>query len=248
MQVSPSTRQNGRESLPLYSQIEESLLRRITSGALSQGEALPSEQELARLYGVSRMTARQALQQLKQKGYLITVRRKGTFVTTPKIEKTLARLQGFSQEMLRSGKRPSSIVLEHAQLLPPLEIRERLQLEAGDRVYKLRRLRLADKMPIAVEVSYLPTRDVPGIESINFATKSLYSVLQHRYGLSVGWSEDTIEASKATSEEGRLLHVPRGFSILSIARRVMSLEGRPIEACCSRYRSDRYRAIIRLPG
>lgn len=143
--------------------------------------------------------------------------------------------------------RPTSMVLEHVLIAPPGDIRERLQLDGLEKVFKLRRLRLADETPIALEVSYTPINYFPGIDSIEFERESLYSVLQNRYGTFIGWSVDVIEASKASAEEGRLLKVSRGSSILSIARLVMSAEGRPIEACLSRYRSDRYRATVRIP-
>jgi GntR family transcriptional regulator len=236
-----------RNIIPLYSQIEQSIMEKIKKGILLEGELLPSEQDLARSYNVSRMTARQALHGLKQNGYVVSIRRKGTFVTTPKIEKTLISLQGFSQEMRGAGMRPGSIVLDHGLIVPPVDIVERLQLKKDEKVFKLRRLRLADKVPIAIEISYTPEKYFPGIDAIDFEKESLYSVLQNRYGASIGWSVDVIEAAKATVEESRLLTVPRGSGILSIARMVMSPEGRPIEACLSRYRSDRYRATVRIP-
>lgn len=245
--AAPAAMFDKRNIIPLYSQIEQSIMEKIKNGILSEGELLPSEQELARSYNVSRMTARQALHGLKQNGFVFTIRRKGTFVTTPKIEKTLISLQGFSQEMRSGGMRPSSIVLEHGVIAPPANIVERLQLQTDENVFKLRRLRLADKKPIAVEISYTPIKYFPGIDSIDFGRESLYSVLQNQYRSSIGWSVDVIEAAKATAEEATLLTVPRGSGILSIARLVMSSEGRPIEACLSRYRSDRYRATVRIP-
>jgi GntR family transcriptional regulator len=238
--AAPAVMFDRRNIIPLYSQIEQSIMEKIKKGILAEGELLPSEQELARSYNVSRMTARQALHGLKQNGYVVTVRRKGTFVTTPKIEKTLISLRG-------AGMKPSSIVLEHGVIAPPADIIERLQLQTNEKVFKLRRLRLADKVPIAVEISYTPDKYFPGIDSIDFERESLYLVLQNRYGSSIGWSVDVIEAAKATAEESRLLTIPRGSGILSITRLVMSPEGRPIEACFSRYRSDRYRATVRIP-
>ncbi|MGH9616614.1 MAG: GntR family transcriptional regulator, partial [Acidobacteriaceae bacterium] len=159
----------------------------------------------------------------------------------------LISLQGFSQEMREGGMRPGSIVLEHAVIRPPADIVERLQLQRDDKVFKLRRLRLADKVPIAVEISYTPEKYFPGIGSIDFGRESLYAVLQKRFGLSIGWSVDVIEAARATAEEARLLTIPHGSAILAIARLVMSPDGRPVEACLSRYRSDRYRATVRIP-
>ena len=222
-------------------------MEKIKKGVLAEGEFLPSEQDLARSYNVSRMTARQALQGLKENGYVVTVRRKGTFVTTPKIEKTLISLQGFSQEMRGAGMRPSSTVLEHGLMIPPVDIVERLQLQGDEMVFRLRRLRLADQVPIAIETSYTPAKMFRGIDSIDFEKESLYTVMQNRYGVSIGWSVDVIEAAKATVEEARMLTVPRAASILSITRLVKSPDGRPIEACLSRYRSDRYRATVRIP-
>lgn len=247
VQAVPAAVFDKRNIIPLYSQIEQSIMEKIKKGVLAEGELLPSEQDLARSYNVSRMTARQALHELKQNGYVVTVRRKGTFVTTPKIEKTLISLQGFSQEMRGGGMRPSSVVLEKGLIAPPAEVVERLQLQADDKVFRLRRLRLADKVPIAIEISYTPEKVFRGIDTVDFEKESLYSVMLNRYGASIGWSVDVIEAAKATVEEARLLTIPRGSCILSITRLVMSPEGRPIEACLSRYRSDRYRATVRIP-
>jgi GntR family transcriptional regulator len=243
---SPVTLDN-HSTTPLYAQIEQLLMEQIKTGVLSEGTPLQSEQELARFYKVSRMTARQALHGLKANGYVVSIRRKGTFVTRPKIEKTFLRLQGFSQEMLARGMRPSSTVLEHRIIHPPDDVLESLRLEPKAKVFKLRRLRFADRVPIAVENSYIPTDSFPGIDLIDFSKESLYSTFINQYRCHIGWSEDIIEASKATTEEARLLTIPRGFGILSITRLVMSSEGQPVELGRSRYRSDRYRAVIRIP-
>jgi GntR family transcriptional regulator len=237
-----------RGAEPLYLQIEKLLTEAITSGLLAEGQPLDSEQDMAKLYRVSRMTARQALQGLKNKGYAVSIRRKGTFVSRPKIEKTLMRLQGFSQEMLSRGMKPSSKVIEGKTVAPSDYIAERLQLAPGEKVFKLRRLRLADNNPIAIEESFTPIKDFPGVESLDFSRHSLYATLISRYGATLGWSDDVIEASNATAEEARLLTIPRGFGILSISRLVMTPAGHPIETVLSRYRSDRYRAMIRIPG
>ena len=236
-----------RKIIPLYSQIEQSIMEKIKQGLLAEGESLPSEQELARSFHVSRMTARQALHGLKQNGYVVTIRRKGTFVTTSKIERPLIALQGFSQQMRWSGAQPSSVVLEHAVVAPPAEIVERLQLQKDEKVFKLKRLRLANKLPLAVELAYTVAKYFPGIDSIDFERESLYSVMENRYGSPIGWSIDDIEATRATAEEARLLAVPRGSAILSVTRLVMSSEGQPIESGFSHYRGDRYRATVRIP-
>lgn len=149
--------------------------------------------------------------------------------------------------MLARGMQPSSTVLEQQLIFPSGDILQHLRLEPKEKVFNLRRLRLANGIPIAIEDSYTPIKHFPGMELIDFSKESLYSILLNRYQCPIGWSEDIIEASKATAEEARLLTIPRGFGILSISRVVMSTEGQPIEICRSRYRSDRYRAMIRIP-
>jgi GntR family transcriptional regulator len=111
----------------------------------------------------------------------------------------------------------------------------------------LRRLRLADGIPMAIEESRIPLKLFPGLERINFANKSLYFVLRENYGLRVAWADEVIEALPSTREESNLLTIPNRSSVLSISRTIMTTEETPVEVACSRYRGDRYRASIRVP-
>jgi len=112
---------------------------------------------------------------------------------------------------------------------------------------RLRRLRLADGIPMAIEESHIPLRQFPGLERVDFARNSLYATLRERYGVRVGYADEMIEALAATREEAELLTIPRNASILSITRVILTMQEVPIEAACSRYRGDRYRALIRVP-
>ncbi len=111
----------------------------------------------------------------------------------------------------------------------------------------LRRLRLADGIPMALEQSTIPLKFFPGLERISFAKQSLYHVLRESYGVRVAWADEVIEALPATREESELLTIPKRASVLSISRIIMTTEETPIEVACSRYRGDRYRASIRVP-
>ncbi len=234
--------------VPLYFQIQRTLMDKIRSGELSEGDPLASEEELARLHQVSRMTARQALHGLKSSGYAVSQKGRGTFVTRPKMEKNLLHLQGFTEDMKQRGMVPSSRLLEQ-NVMPATEgLAAKLRLEPGDTIMHLRRLRLADGIPMALEESNVPLKFYPGVERVSFAHRSLYSVLRDRYGLRVGWADEVIEALAATREESELLTIPRKASVLSISRHIMSTGDVPVEVACSRYRGDRYRASIRVPA
>lgn len=233
--------------IPLYYQIQRVLMDRIQSGKLLEGDLLASEEELARLYQVSRMTARQALHGLKASGYAQSQKGRGTFVTKPKLEKNILHLRGFTEDMKQRGMVPSSKLLEQSVMKATEELAETLQIQVDAPVMKLRRLRLADGIPMAIEDSSIPLLPFPNLERYSFAKQSLYHILRENYGVKVGWADEIIEALPATREESELLTIPKRASVLSISRIIITTDQTPIEVACSRYRGDRYRAMIRVP-
>lgn len=233
--------------IPLYYQIQRALMEKIQSGALSQGDPIPSEEELSRIYQVSRMTARQALHGLKVNGFAFSEKGRGTFVTRPKLEKNVMHLQGFTEDMRQRGMTPTSRVIEQSVMHATDELREKLRLASGEKIMCLRRLRLADGIPMAIEESNIPLRRFPGVERVDFAQHSLYAALREQYGVRVGYADEIIEALPALREEAELLTIPYRASILSISRIIFTTQETPIESANSRYRGDRYRASIRVP-
>lgn len=233
--------------IPLYYQIQRALMEQIQSGALSEGDPLASEEELSRTYQVSRMTARQALHGLKTNGYAFSEKGRGTFVTRPKLEKNIMHLQGFTEDMRQRGMKASSTLLEQSVVAVDQELGEKLRLSPGDSVMLLRRLRLADGTPMAIEESRVPLRQFPGLDRMDFTAHSLYATLREKYGVRIGYADEIIEALPATRDEAELLTIPNKSSILSISRIILTAQETPIEAACSRYRGDRYRALIRVP-
>src|SRR5690242_18929757 len=107
---------------PMYFQIQTQLLNQIKSGQLRPGDALPGEEELTRIYGVSRMTSRQALQALTAQGLAYRQKGRGTFVLQPKVENDIAHLLGFSAEMRTLGFKVSSRELDRATVSAPPEM------------------------------------------------------------------------------------------------------------------------------
>lgn len=233
--------------IPLYFQIQRALMEKIQSGALREGDPLASEEELSRTYQVSRMTARQALHGLKVHGYAFSEKGRGTFVTRPKLEKNILHLQGFTEDMRQRGMKASSRLLEKSVVVGDEDLREKLRLEPGEKVMRLRRLRLADNIPMAIEVSHIPLRPFPGLERFDFVRHSLYATLREQFGLRIGYADEIIEALPAMPEEAELLTIANRSSILSISRLILTAQEMPVESACSRYRGDRYRALLRVP-
>jgi GntR family transcriptional regulator len=235
-----------RSFTPMYFQIQSQLLKTIHSGQLRAGDSLPSEEELSRIYGVSRMTSRQALQALKSQGFVTRSKGKGTFVSQPRVDKNIMHLSGFTSEMRALGMRASSRVLAAGIVPAVAEVASRLQIEIDSPTFRLRRLRLAEDLPVAIEEIWLPMMRYPGIEKLDFSRLSLYRTLRERYEIQVGCANEILEARPASKCESELLQVQARSSLLVISRTLRSVDGSPLEAAHSIYRGDRYRAVIQI--
>lgn len=233
---------------PMYFQIQTQLLKLIKQGQLRAGDALPSEEELSRACGVSRMTARHALQSLKSQGFASRHKGQGTFVSQPKVEKDITHLCGFTAEMKALGLEPSSRILSAETVPASAEVASRLKIAVASPAFQLRRLRLADGLPVAVEAVWLPQEQFPGINKLDFADLSLYRTLRERYGIRVSRADEILEARSASQHEAELLEVPRRSSVLVISRTLWSIDGKPVETAHSVYRGDRYRAVLAIPA
>jgi GntR family transcriptional regulator len=233
---------------PMYFQIQTQLLKQIHGGQLKAGDLLPGEEELCRIYGVSRMTARQSLQALKQQGFAHSQKGRGTFVTQQKVEKKIAHLSGFSAEMTSLGMKPASRILRQATIPASPELALSLAVPPGSPLFELRRLRLANGLPLAIEHIWLSIQTFPGIEKVDFANSSLYKTLRERYGLQIGSADETIEARSPTRLEAELLDISTRLSLLVISRTLRTVEGKPVESARSLYRGDRYRAVLSIPA
>jgi GntR family transcriptional regulator len=164
------------------------------------------------------------------------------------MEKDITHLSGFTAEMLALGMKPSSRVLKAETVEATDKIAEQLGIKAGAPVFRLSRLRLADGLPVAFEEVFLSLARFPGILEVDFAHQSLYQTLHESYGVRFGMADETLEARAAGRLEAQLLGIPLRSSLLVIVRTLRGVDGEPIEACCSCYRGDRYRAVLRIPA
>jgi GntR family transcriptional regulator len=233
---------------PMYFQIQTQLLKMIQSGRLRAGDSLPSEEELSRLCGVSRMTSRQALQALKSQGYATRHKGQGSFVSQPLVEKDITHLCGFTKEMQALGIQASSRVLASGITPAPAEVAAQLGIKVNDPIYRLLRLRLADDLPVAIEEIRLPYERFPGVEKLDFSRLSLYETLRENFGIRVSRADEILEARSATRREAVLLEIQARASLLVISRTLWSTDGLPVETAHSVYRGDRYRAVLQIPA
>ena len=138
---------NAVSSQPLYLQIKTALAQRIQDGDYQPHERLPSESELMKVFGVSRITVRQALRDLHGEGLVFSVQGKGTFVSKPKAVQNVQRLQGFGEAMVPQGYEASTRVIGVQELRPPQEVADALGRRQSDTVVELKRVRYLNREP-----------------------------------------------------------------------------------------------------
>ena len=232
--------------VPLYYQIQQFLLEQIHSGAFKPGEPILSEKEISARMGVSRMTVRQALKSLCSQGFLYSERGRGTFLSETKLEKNFRNVLSFSEEMSNRGSRPASQVLSFGVAEPDIKTAEALRMKTSEKVISLRRLRLADRIPMAIEWSHIPVHFCPDLIDTFDPRTSLYQRLAQRYGISIAVTEEVAEAALASAEESRLLTIGKRSPVFHFERTSYLRDGKPVEYVNSTYRGDRYRIVNRL--
>lgn len=234
--------------LPLHQQLKAAIEERILCGEWLPGTRVPSERELCEQYEISRITVRQALTALVMEGRLIRAQGRGTFVASPRIEQQLTQLTGFTQDMRARGKRPSAQVLEASSISALPTVARSLKIKTGDTVIMLKRLRLADGEPVAIETAYLLESRCRGILREKLATRSLYEILTKKYNLKPVRAMQQMEAIACPAAEAKLLGTRRGAPVLHIHRTTYDHDGRPFELVESFYRGDRYTFYAELHG
>jgi GntR family transcriptional regulator len=232
--------------VPLYHQLKCALITAIEAGEWQSGQQLPNEGKLAETFGVSKVTVRQALRDLSDVGYVRREQGRGTFVSRPKLGKGPRELTSFSEEMRRHHLTASSRILECFETSASDRVAEALQIPASEPVFTLKRLRMADAEPMALQTAHIPLRLAPDLTEADLENESLYEVLNSRYGLQASRARETYSAVSVDPAPSELLRVPAGSPVLAVERVTYLATGKPFEFVQSLIRSDRYSIILEL--
>ncbi|MES1953108.1 GntR family transcriptional regulator [Salinisphaera hydrothermalis EPR70] len=226
---------------PLYHQLAQQLGESIEAGHWQAGEALPSERTLAETLSISRITARKALEQLAQQGLIRRTHGSGTFIA-PRFNEPLTRLSSFTELLAQRGFTPSSRWLSRRIEWPTSEEAFRLGLRGDVQIARLKRLRLADDVVMAVEETCLPVSILPEPETVG---SSLYKTLDD-LGRPIMRALQHITAVNADAETAALVSVPTGQALLEVTRLGYLADGSPAELSVSYCRTHYYDFMVEL--
>ncbi len=215
---------------PMYRVIYDDIVAQIQSGALQPAAQIASENDLAKQYGVSRMTVRQALELLGSDDLVIRKQGSGTFVREhPRRGRRLSRLRSFADELASSGDHLASEVVRAELASAPDEVADALRLDPGDTVNRLTRVRRVDGVAAALQDAWVPYAVAPGLVREPLAEGSLYRTLSERYGVELQWADQSMTAATLEPDEARLLDVAPGGAVLHGLRTTFSRTGNPVE-------------------
>jgi len=233
---------NRLDKTPLYDLIEQNLRELILRGQLNIGESVPSEWELAELYGVSRLTVRNALDNLTRQGWLIRRHGVGTFVAHPNVTEITPSKLSFTDQMRAIGRKPSSRLISLQVVAADVQVANMLKLEQGEPVVEIVRLRLADGEPILLETSCLSQKRFPGLENATELTySSLYDWLATHYQTPVAVMDQTLEPVLLSEVQAQQLETEPGTPAMLSKVLAYTNGAEPIEYSWSVTRGDQCR-------
>ena len=222
---------------PLYLQLFHSIQSGIESGKMASGARIPPELEIARTLNISRITVRQAIDELMTRGIVYREQGRGTFVSRPAME-GIRGVSSFTEDMRSRGRNFRTEVLSVSKSEPDETIREKLKLEPGETVVQLIRKRVVEGEPWALQYSSIPSSTAPDLEKEDLS-QSLFYLLRKKYQVYPAWTEAIVSARGATAAEALALGIRDNDVVLIVDGVTYTESFETVEAVTSVYAGDR---------
>jgi GntR family transcriptional regulator len=231
---------------PLYSQLKELLRTRILNGSYPSHSQMPSESELGKAYKVSRITVRQALNDLQKEGLIFKIHGKGTFVAKPKAFQNVSRLQGLAESMSQMGYEVINQLRSFKFINANSTVAQRLNLAEGTLVAEIKRVRLVNREPISLETTYVLENIGKQLEKSDLVTRDIFLIIENDCAIALGHADLAIDSALAPAELAHALGVEEGSPILRIERLTHASNGTPIDFEYLYYRGDAFQYRLRI--
>lgn len=226
-------------SLPLYKKIYLDIKNKIEQQEFQVGEKLPFEKVLMKEYSVSRDTIRKAYAELKEMGYIYSVRGQGTFVMNrAETEYSLSKMLSFSEIISAENKQSSSIVISAKEINTPKDLQHFFIDE--DKIYQINRIRLADNLPMCYEITYISKELCPGIIDFMTPNVSTYDLYEIQYQIQLGEGDFKFKAVNADKEKSRLLDIEENDALLKMEALVNTNQNKSLYKVEAYYVGEKY--------
>ena len=227
--------------IPLHVQLKNILSEQIMERQYT--DKIPSELELMDQFSTSRATVRAAISSLVKEGILVKKPGKGTFVSIKPVQEWLGKLSSFTETVRNMKMTPRFKLIRQGKSSTPPFIASLLEEET---FYYIDRLLFANNIPVAVEKQYYSLTIGQKLAQYDLSTATFYDILENDIGVILSEADQSISAGSATKEEGELLGVSEGSSVLRIERLIKDPEGKPIEYLMGCFRADMYSLRVKM--
>lgn len=233
--------------LPFYHQLKQILINDIQTRNLQPGDRLRGDQQLCTTYDVSRTVVRQALTELEVEGIIERFKGRGTFVAQAKTAENLVQsLTGLYEDVTARGGHMRSEVRRLAVVPADAHVASDLHIDVGQPVVAVERLRFVDEEPWVLVTTHIPEDLVPGLVDEDLTNKSLYALLEGKYGVRLVRGRRSLEAAVARPNLARDLRIARGGPVLVLRSVSYGVQDRPVETFVAFHRGDRSRFEVEL--
>ncbi len=235
--------------LPVYYQIKETIKNWIIDREYNPGDKIPSENQLSKMFDVSRLTVRQAITQLVYEGFLISKQGQGSFVIDDEklIDSFSLEFTGFMDDLFYHISKTTTKSAEIKKIQVPKFVRDKLEIDENiEEIIQIKRVRLKSGKCFANTINYIPIEIGVQISKKELFKKPLLQIMEQDLGVKFKEAFQTIEATFANREVAENLQIPPGSPILFAQRIMYKEKQKPVEFVQSSYRGDLYKYVVRL--
>jgi len=233
-------------AMPLHYQIRRCIESYISENNLKPGDSIPTENELCKLFGLSRPTIRRGIDQLVKEGILVRSRGRGTFVCDPVIERSYSKLLSLTDQLMEIGIYLEAELINHQVINASPELANLLEIEDGEELILVMRLRKTNGTPICVVFNYLPYNIFYSLIDEDLSVTSLYDLIKDKLGINPSRARERISAAKASEFESKHLKIKEGDPVLVVERTNLSSNRYPIYFSKIIFRNDKYSYNLNL--
>jgi GntR family transcriptional regulator len=232
--------------IPYYLQIYNELKDRIDLSVYKLNEILPSENELAEEFKVTRVTVRNAMKKLKDEGRISTEKGKGSYVSPPKIVQQLDKIYSLGSDLNEEGHKLDNVIFDVYTECCSETIKKNLKLESNDQVVVIKIVKKLGNIPIVAQTSYLPLKSVPGFPISELNNTSIYAILKEKYNINLLKAKEYLDPMVADDHYSKLLEVELNTPLFLTERITYTEDDIPIEFRRCVIRSDKFRFSVEL--